>query len=60
MPRTPTPEETLSNLYLVKRDCLKMRALAEARGDLKEVRAFEQRVEEIKMQIAVMGGDPDG
>jgi hypothetical protein len=55
----PTTDEFLSKLYRVKRDCLEMIAAAEARGDGKEARAFQESLAEMNALIRQKGGNLD-
>ena len=55
----PTAEETLENLYRMKRNSLAFMREAALRGDLREAAEFAEHVERIEDLIQQKGGDPD-
>ncbi len=55
----PTPAETLSNLYRMKRDCRAYLEEAQRRGDLREAGEFREHMERVESMIEMQGGDPE-
>ena len=55
----PTAEESLNNLYRMKRDCRAYMEEAERRGDAREAGEFRGHLERVASMIEMRGGDPD-
>lgn len=55
----PTTQESLDNLYRMKRDCQAYMEEAERRGDRREAAEFREHLERVESMIEMKGGDPD-